>query len=474
MNNMLDDCVSLTSIKLGADFKFIEKAWGNYLPKGNWLSEKTGSIFTTDQVEKERSNTADIYALQTNDPFSLSNATIEPIPPQTYTGSPICPELSIVLNGTTLREGRDYRPSYYANENCGTALIAVAGNGSYSGAMIIRFEIVSPAIVIDTVELSTSTFTFSGYDQKPEIIVKARGEIIESSNYDIFWPSDIKNVGSKTITIAGKESYSGSLSATYTITPANITSVSLSETKYTYDGSQKKPSVSVYSNSRQLAEESDYTVSWLSDLINIGKKNVVITGKGNYTGTLKASYEIVAAPKPTPDPMPTPKPDPAPTPDPTPTPTPTPEPTPTPDPQPDPEPVATVTMFRLYNPNSGEHFYTASTIERDATIAAGWNDEGIGWTAPTEGIKVYRLYNAFAGEHHYTTSEAERDMLVGVGWTWEEGGWYSDPNEAVPLYRAYNPNAFANNHHYTLDLGEFQTLLSLGWQNEGVGWYGMG
>ena len=65
-------------------------------------------------------------------------------------------------------------------------------------------------------------------------------------------------------------------------------------------------------------------------------------------------------------------------------------------------------------------------------------------------------------------------MLVDAGWTWEEGGWFSDYSQAVPLYRAYNPNAFANNHHYTTDWGEFQTLLSFGWQDEGIGWYGVG
>ena len=133
----------------------------------------------------------------------------------------------------------------------------------------------------------------------------------------------------------------------------------------------------------------------------------------------------------------------------------------------------TATMYRLYNPNSGEHFYTASPVERQAVIDAGWDDEGEGWTAPTEGVQVYRLYNSFAGEHHYTTSAEERDMLVGAGWTWEEGGWYSDANQAVALYRAYNPNAFANNHHYTTDWGEFETLLSLGWRDEGVGWHGV-
>ena len=137
------------------------------------------------------------------------------------------------------------------------------------------------------------------------------------------------------------------------------------------------------------------------------------------------------------------------------------------------EPVSTQAMYRLYHPHSGEHFYTASTVERDSVIAAGWNDEGIGWMAPTEGIQVYRLYNSYAGEHHYTTSPEERDMLVSVGWTWEEGGWFSDVDESVPLYRAYNPNAFANNHHYTTDRGEFETLLGLGWRDEGIGWHGV-
>lgn len=36
-------------------------------------------------------------------------------------------------------------------------------------------------------------------------------------------------------------------------------------------------------------------------------------------------------------------------------------------------------MHRLYNPNSGEHFYTASEVERDHLIGVGWSYEGIGW-----------------------------------------------------------------------------------------------
>ena len=148
------------------------------------------------------------------------------------------------------------------------------------------------------------------------------------------------------------------------------------------------------------------------------------------------------------------------------------------------KPESTQVMYRLYNPNSGEHFYTASTAERDATIAAGWNDEGIGWTAPSESdTPVYRLYSGT--DHHYTTSIVERDHLIDVGWTLEgdnaEGiAWYSDDQKRVPLYRQFNPNVdptapFNNSgsHNYTTSLEEHEHLISIGWRGEDIGWHGV-
>ena len=132
-------------------------------------------------------------------------------------------------------------------------------------------------------------------------------------------------------------------------------------------------------------------------------------------------------------------------------------------------------MFRVYNPNSGEHFYTSNEFERSNLISLGWHDEGIGWVAPySSNTPVYRLYNENGGEHHYTTSLAERNNLISLGWNDEGIGWYSDDSQTVPLYRQYNPNAFANNHNYTTSLGENDWLVSLGWRAEGIGWYGVG
>ena len=133
-----------------------------------------------------------------------------------------------------------------------------------------------------------------------------------------------------------------------------------------------------------------------------------------------------------------------------------------------------VPMYRLYNPNSGEHFYTADTTERNGLVRTGWDYEAVGWYAPNSGGNpVYRLYNANGGEHHYTMDAAERDDLVSVGWNDEGVGWHSDDDdESVPLYRQYNPNAFSCNHNYTASESERDWLLSQGWRDEGVSWSG--
>lgn len=134
-----------------------------------------------------------------------------------------------------------------------------------------------------------------------------------------------------------------------------------------------------------------------------------------------------------------------------------------------------ITMYRLYNRNSGEHFYTADVEERNGLKALGWEFEGIGWYAPSSSqTPVFRLYNPNAGDHHYTTDAQERDGLVSLGWVFEKIGWYSnEANGGVPVYRQYNPNAATGSHNYTTDAVENNALGKLGWTLEGIGWYGM-
>lgn len=130
-----------------------------------------------------------------------------------------------------------------------------------------------------------------------------------------------------------------------------------------------------------------------------------------------------------------------------------------------------VPMYRLYNRITGEHFYTASTYERDVLKSGDWNYEGIGWIAASGGTPVYRLWNGYVGEHHYTTSPYERDYIVkNQGWIYEGIGWYSAGD--VPIYRLYNQ--WWNKHHYTTSVYERDYISKYqDWNQEGIGWYGL-
>lgn len=136
--------------------------------------------------------------------------------------------------------------------------------------------------------------------------------------------------------------------------------------------------------------------------------------------------------------------------------------------------VTSVSMHRLYNPNSGEHFYTKEAAEKNHLVSLGWQAEGVGWTAPSTSTQpVYRLYNPNAGDHHYTMNAAEQKHLISLGWKDEGIGWYSDEAKTIPLYREYNPNAKAGSHNYTTSQAEHNHLISVGWNDEGIAWYGV-
>lgn len=133
-----------------------------------------------------------------------------------------------------------------------------------------------------------------------------------------------------------------------------------------------------------------------------------------------------------------------------------------------------VVMYRLYNTNSGEHFYTGDVKEYEQLKKAGWKDEGTGWIAPRKSsLPVYRLYNANEGDHHYTMSQNERRNLIRAGWKDEGIGWYSEEEELTPLYRQYSRTARCGAHHYTTDQAEAYALVEAGWKDEGIAWYGM-
>ena len=527
-------CEALVDVTLGANFAF--KGGASELPAGSWRASDDGKAYTARQVT-ERAGIASTYtremiftsavpdattftydgtakvptvvvksgdrtlvegtdyavvtpadsvnagektlnvngagayagATQTID-YEITPATITDLTfdadKLTYDGTEQVPALAVKAGELVLDPETDFDVATSDDiTNIGTKTVTITAKGNFKGTLEMDYEIVAAGIT--AIELSADKFTYDGTDKMPAITVKAGDKTLAAgTDYELTLPTDCVTAGTKTVKAIAKGNYTGEVEASYEIAPAAISKVELSADKFTYDGKDKTPTVTVKCGDKTLTAGTDYDVTLPSDRVKVGKKAVKVTGKGNYAGTLEANYEIVETPKPdTPDTPDNPdNPDNPDTPD-------TPD---TPDNPDKPAQVESTAMYRLYNPNSGEHFFTASTVERQHLISVGWNDEGQGWTAPKTGDAVYRLYNPNAGEHHYTLSTVERDSLIAAGWNDEGIGWYSDPNHAVPLYRVYNPNEFANNHHYTTNDFERGYLVALGWFGEGIAWYGIG
>jgi uncharacterized repeat protein (TIGR02543 family) len=135
-----------------------------------------------------------------------------------------------------------------------------------------------------------------------------------------------------------------------------------------------------------------------------------------------------------------------------------------------------VSVYRLYNQNSGLHHYTTSASERDALVKLGWKNEGTSFRAAKQnsasGLKpVYREYNPHNGNHNWTLNPSEHKTLVKLGWKDEGVAWYANPSGPVTVYRLYNPHS--GEHVYTTSAKEYAAVGAAGWHQEGTAWKGL-
>ncbi|MGF7485510.1 glycoside hydrolase, family 25 [Lactococcus lactis] len=100
-------------------------------------------------------------------------------------------------------------------------------------------------------------------------------------------------------------------------------------------------------------------------------------------------------------------------------------------------------VYRLYNPNSGEHVYTMGLTEKNNLVHLGWGYEGVLGTSyytmngqNYDKIPVYRLYSKNSGQHFYTKSIEETAFLTKIGWN-DEGVAFCfsspEPPQSGPL-----------------------------------------
>jgi len=141
-----------------------------------------------------------------------------------------------------------------------------------------------------------------------------------------------------------------------------------------------------------------------------------------------------------------------------------------------------VPVYRLYNNNTGTHFYTVDPAERDRAVQK-WREftyEGVGFYAyGVSGLAsdaVYRFYNTRTNAHFFTISAAEKaDVQNKYPWYAYEGiSWYANTakaNGATEMYRFYNTKTAT--HFYTISKEERDQVIARypQYSYEGVGYF---
>jgi hypothetical protein len=132
---------------------------------------------------------------------------------------------------------------------------------------------------------------YTGEEIKPAIFVYANGRLIPENKYDIIYSDNI-GIGTATVTVNGIDDYTGTISKEFQILSASIKNlkVNLESSAYTYNGVEKRPTITVTNRSHVLTQDN-YAVTYENN-VNAGRATIIIEGKGNYSGKQTKFFEI--------------------------------------------------------------------------------------------------------------------------------------------------------------------------------------
>lgn len=228
--------------------------------------------------------------------FDLSEASVT-VEDQAYTGQPIEPKVVLQLSDRTLIEGTDYTLSYENNTEPGTATIIITGIGAYGGTKIVNFEILAkPEGGNITITPPGATYMYTGSPIQPigaGFVTSGSTVLTEGKDYEVIYENNV-NVGTATVTVNGKGSYTGSQTFTFQIIGRPMALCQVSGVgDVTYDGNNATPQVNVTDNGRKLTVNRDYSLLYLNNE-KPGEARVLINGQGNYSGCKVVTFNILA------------------------------------------------------------------------------------------------------------------------------------------------------------------------------------
>ncbi len=221
-----------------------------------------------------------------------------------YDGLPHVNPLTVTdtKTGATLVKDTDYTLSYSKDViNVGTVTVTVKGKGNYTGEFTKRYQI-TPREYTVTTDSAEKPYDGTALTAGGRVNNLVDGETVTlkitgsqtkvgSSNntYSLTWDGSAKE---KNYT-HGTDSI-GLLTVTpKSIIPSDTNGIEVTKPADSkYDGNEHRNKPTVKDGEKVLVEDTDYTLSYSEDVINVGKVTVTITGKGNYSQETTVDYQI--------------------------------------------------------------------------------------------------------------------------------------------------------------------------------------
>ena len=177
----------------------------------------------------------------------------------------------------------------------GYVTVTASANGYDSVSKDVKIVVSKKSLNNGLLTLSETSYVYDGTYKKPAATVTFGGLVLqEGKDYTISYRNNL-NVGVTTVIATGMGDYTGYTSKNFTITKRALAGGTVSvASSVSFTGSNITPSVTVKVAGRTLTSGTDYTVSY-SNNKNVGTSNVYVYGKGNYSGSLSAKFDIVPA-----------------------------------------------------------------------------------------------------------------------------------------------------------------------------------
>ena len=246
-------------------------------------------------------------------PADISEATIDPLPDVTYTGSSYLPRPQVTFNGMTLTEGKDFTRSAgnsdgdSDNTNASTATVkgrvTIHGTGNYTGTQDVEFTI-KPASMEETYRELIYAQEYTGSPIEPDTVItygRPVQTLVNGKDYTVTYKNNVNiSVEDKavaTFTAIEGSNFTGSVDVRFKIAPASIKRAEIIANDQEYTGTADHSAVEVKLDGRTLTEGEDYVLYYLyggtSGGTDPGTVMFKVAGINNYNNEKEGSFTIL-------------------------------------------------------------------------------------------------------------------------------------------------------------------------------------